>query len=484
MFKKVSSSIAHAALFQLGSKLINVIIQLAITMILARILSPEEYGVVAILIVFTGFFSILSDIGISSAIIQFQDLTDKDYRHLFTFTIVLGLLLSAVFYIVCVGLVYLYDNELYYSLGAILTLSVLFNAMNMVPNGLLLRDRRFDLVGVRLIVCTVIVGVITVFLAYAGFSYYALVINSVLTAFFVLLWNITHLRIKPLSGDFRPSLKKIWRYSVFQFGHEVLGYFARNLDSLIAGKFFGAAALGYYDKAYRLYGYPQTYLMSSIASTLRPFFALHQSEVKIMYEKLRKVAKTVSLLAAFCSCVICVSSYELIAILFGAQWIDAAPLLQVLSLSIYAQSMNTVLAPVMGATGRTDYLMLCTTINSLITIAMIVVGASLGTLYTMAVFVTVAYNLEVSLPLYYAIKKCLNESIQKYIRAFIPEIVAFIFVVWVGYTLKDWSSVALIALTEKVLFCTFAYGVLCLLLGQGRYFKSALYSIKGKRTRL
>ena len=92
-------SVKSSALIQLASKMCNVVAQLSVTMVLARLLTPEEYGIVAVLSVFTGFFSLLSDMGLSSAIIQFDDLTQDDYGHLFTISFLFGLALSFAFFL-------------------------------------------------------------------------------------------------------------------------------------------------------------------------------------------------------------------------------------------------------------------------------------------------------------------------------------------------------------------------------------------------
>lgn len=473
-----TSSIARAALFQLFSKFANVLVQLAITMVLSRIIAPDQYGTVAVLTVFTGFFSIMSDIGISSAVIQFRDLTEEDHRHLFTFSIVLGIGLVVCFYGACCLIAVVYAERAYYSLGAILTLSVLFNSANMVPNGLLLKEKRFDLVGIRLVVCTCLVGALTIAMALMGMGCYALVLNSVLTALFVLVWNLVHLGLKPLLGDFRPTLKKVWHYSIFQFGHECMGYFARNIDSLLVGKFFGASALGYYNKAYTLYGYPESYLISSITSTLRPFFAEHQDDSDAMYGRALKVAKTVSLLAGCCTCVLSVCASEIIVVLFGEQWLPAGPLLQILALSIYAQSMNGVLAPIMGAKGRTDLLMLSTTINSILTIAAVIIGSMLGSVHTLAVAVAIAYNVEVFVPVYLAIKRCLGKSVVAYARHFVTEIVAVIAVVAVGLLVPFDSLSLVLRLAAELAFSLGGYALLSVLMGQGSYIKDAARSLR------
>lgn len=474
-----TSSIGRAALFQLLSKFANVLVQLCITMVLSRIIAPDQYGTVAVLTVFTGFFSIMSDIGISSAVIQFRNLSEKDHRHLFTFSIVLGIGLAACFYVVCCLIAVVYADRAYYSLGAILTLSVIFNSANMVPNGLLLKDKRFDLVGIRLVVCTCLVGVLTIAMALMGMGCYALVMNSVLTSLFVLVWNLAHLRLKPLLGDFRSALKKVWHYSMFQFGHECMGYFARNIDSLLVGKFFGASTLGYYNKAYTLYGYPESYLISSITSTLRPFFAEHQDDSDAMYGRALIVAKTVSLLAGCCTCTLSVCASEIIVVLFGEQWLPAGPLLQVLALSIYAQSMNGVLAPVMGAKGRTDLLMLSTTVNSILTIITVVMGSMLGSVHTLAVAVTIAYNVEVFVPLYLAIKKCLGKSVVSYARHFVTEVFAAAAVVSVGFFIPFGSLPLALRLIAELAFSVVGYALLSVLMGQGAYIKDAVRSLRG-----
>lgn len=474
-----TSSIARAALFQLFAKFANVLVQLVITMVLSRIIAPDQYGTVAVLTVFTGFFSIMSDIGISSAVIQFRDLSEEDHRHLFTFSIILGIGLAACFYGVCCLIAVVYTERTYYSLGAILTLSVVFNSMNMVPNGLLLKEKRFDLVGIRLVVCTCLVGVLTIAMALMGMGCYALVLNSVMTALFVLAWNLAHLKLKPLLGDFRPTLKKIWHYSMFQFGHECMGYFARNIDSLLVGKFFGASALGYYNKAYTLYGYPESYLISSITSTLRPFFAEHQDDSDAMYGRALKVAKTVSLLAGCCTCVLSVCASEIIVVLFGEQWLPAGPLLQILALSIYAQSMNGVLAPIMGAKGRTDLLMLSTTVNSILTIVTVVVGSMLGSVHALAVAVAIAYNVEVFVPLYFAIKKCLGKSLIAYIKHFVTEVFTVVTVVAAGLFLPFGVLPLVLRLVAELAFSVCGYVLLTVLMGQSSYIKDVAKSLRG-----
>lgn len=223
----------------------NVVAQLSVTMVLARLLTPEEYGIVAVLAVFTGFFSLLSDMGLSSAIIQFDDLTQDDYGHLFAISFLFGLVLSITFFLLSLCISVAYSNSLYVPLGALLMISVFFNSLNMVPNGLLLRKKRYDLVGFRLVSSTIIVGLLTIALACLGLGCYAIVLQSVLGSLFVFVWNWISSPVKFAKGSPLPTLKRVGKYSVFQFGTQAVGYFAGNLDSLLVGKFFGPSDLGH-----------------------------------------------------------------------------------------------------------------------------------------------------------------------------------------------------------------------------------------------
>lgn len=95
---------------QLLSKYTNVIVQLVVTMVLARLLTPEQYGTVAIVTVFTSFFAILADVGVSTAIIQYKNLTKDDFDALFLFCLLLGLVLAGAFCILAVPVALIYND--------------------------------------------------------------------------------------------------------------------------------------------------------------------------------------------------------------------------------------------------------------------------------------------------------------------------------------------------------------------------------------
>lgn len=474
--KKVDS-ISRASMIQLGAKMITVVAQLGFTAVLARILTPDEYGVVAVIMVFTGFFTILADFGISTAVVQFVDLTNEEHDALFFVSFVMAGILSVLFVLVSCLVAIVYQNPIYMPLGLVLIPSIAFNTLNMVPNGILIRDKRFASIGLRLVFSTIASGAITVVLAWAGLGVFAIVLNSVLSSLFIFVWNEWHVRLRPKVKGSLTVLRKVGKYSAFRFGDQTIVYFASNLDSLLCGKFFGAQALGYYNKAYALAGMPNTYLISTITSTLHPFFTEYKNDPDALWSRLNRVVKTVSILGVFCCIQMFACSRELVVILFGDQWMPAIPLLQILAFWIYPRSVNGVHAPMLLGMDRSDLLFLSTSINTAITAVMICFGVFLGSVETMAICVTVAYFLELIVPVYLCVKVCLKKSIAKYLVRFLPELIMGTICLLVVSFIPAVDNV-LLGLFAKFGLISLLYLALCFVFRQWRYLQEILLSLK------
>jgi PST family polysaccharide transporter len=191
-------SIKKAVLINAASKYSGIVLNLVFIAILSRILTPEDYGIVAIITVFTAFFSILSDLGMGTAVIQNKTLTGIEINHIFTFSIYIAVGLGAVFCLFGFPLAWLYQNKVYIPIACIRALSLFFNTLNMIPNALLLKEKRFLLTSIRLIVVTIVTYGGTIVLALWDFKYYALIIQSILSAMLTFFWNMKSVKLRPV----------------------------------------------------------------------------------------------------------------------------------------------------------------------------------------------------------------------------------------------------------------------------------------------
>lgn len=411
----------RAAAIQLASKYAGILITLAITAVLARLITPEEFGLLAIVTVFTAFFNMFADMGVSAAVVQFRELTEEDMGKLFTFSVFLAILLAGLFCAASVPISAFYGEGRLVPLSCFASLSLLFNALNMVPNGMMLRARDFASIGVRFVVATALSGGLGIALAAVGAGCYALIAQLVAQSLIVLVWNLIRRPVHHLSIHFMGPVRLIFSYSAFQMGFSFVNYFSRNLDNLVIGKVMGTSALGFYDKAYKLTTYPLSAFSGIIGSVIQPYMAEHQDDSDAIFACWMKAAKVLSLIGAPLTAVFFCASEEVIGLFYGPQWGDAAPLFHILSVAVYFQMVNNISGAFFQSAGRTDLMFRCGIATTLMTVAGLIAGIASGSLVGVCMGIAAAYCLHTLPVSIFLIKRTLGQHLSK-LRAFIPEV--------------------------------------------------------------
>lgn len=179
-------------------KFSNVFIHLVIGAILARLLSPKEFGVVSVVMVFVVFINMINDQGLGPAVIQKKDLSESDISTFFNFTLILAAVASGAFFSLSYPISLFYNNEVYVAICRLLSISVLCATLNIVPLALLRRRKKFRHIATIMVSVNLLTGAAAVILAWYGFSYYALVMRTVLQGIltFVLMFIFAHIQLK------------------------------------------------------------------------------------------------------------------------------------------------------------------------------------------------------------------------------------------------------------------------------------------------
>ena len=469
-----SSSMLSALGMQLVSKYANVVVQLVINMVLARLLTPKEFGTVAIVTVFSSFFAILADMGVSTAIVQYKNLTKSDYDALFLFSAILGAVLAGVFCLLSLPISYAYVDRDLIPLCCLTSLSVLFNTLNMVPNGILLRERRFKTISVRLVVVSVFAGAVAVALAFLGFGCFALVWNVVLTSLFVFVWNWTSTRISFTNPHFIVPVRRIMRFSGFQAGFGIVNYFARNLDNLLVGAMMGSAQLGYYDKAYKVMQYPLNYLTGIFSNVLQPYLSEYQDDKRRLYKSWLAICRVLAVVGMFATALIVTFPQEILLIMYGDQWLVAAPALGTLGLSVGIQMVNSTSGAIFQSAGRTDTLFRSGLICTVISVVGILLGIAAGSLWVLGLAISVAYVLHFMVTAYLLVGKVLGEPPLSFLINFVPSVAAAVFSVLVANMVVPFLDVvpAAAAAFVRVLLLVGVYAAVIVISGEHHAFKA------------
>lgn len=411
------------------TKYTGVLVSIFTGAVLARLLSPEDFGVVALITVFTTFFTMLSDVGIAPAIVQHKQLTENDLSSIFSFSIIVGLFLALLFYLSSTLIATFYNNLSIIPLIRLLSLSVLFSALKAVPSALLLKELRFKSIGLATVSVQVLSGCMAIILAQKGYSYYALVYKSIFDALSTLLIFFCMAPLKFKFALDTSAIKKIMRFSSYQFLFNFINYFSRNADNLLIGKFLGPSALGYYDKSYRLMSMPVQNLTNVITPVLHPVLSEFEKDRNKIYFAYLKLVKLLATIGFPLSVFLFIASKEIVFILYGPGWENSVPAFKVLALSVGVQMLLSSTGSIFQALNRTDLLFYAGLISAALMLSGITYGVLLATsIEAVGLGLLVAFMLNFLVSFYMLIKLALGCSIFPFFRILVLPLLSSIMI--------------------------------------------------------
>ena len=427
----IKQEMVHGVFWSAVEKYSSTIVSIIISVILARLLTPDEYGIVAIAYVIIAFLKIFCTMGIGPAIIQRNDLKKDDINNIFAFSLILGLVLALILFFTSGLIAGYYENEALVNVCHILSIVLFFSAANMVPNALMAKYKRFKEIAQRTLLLQLISSIIAVIAAYKGAGVYALLVPPVFTAIGIFIFNW---RFYPIGLPKVPSyepLKRIFSYSFYQLAFEIINYFSRNLDKLIIGKKLSSSDLGYYDKSYTLMQLPLNNVTAVINPVLQPILSVLQDDMEEMAEKYNKIIRIVSTISFPIGIILFFSAADVILVMFGDQWVNSIPVFKILALSIPTQIILSTSGAIWQSCNATKYLFWVGFVNSCIVIAGFIISVNIwGTIESVGCAWTLASYVTFTNTYFIMYKRILHSPIQLMLKQLInPFVNAIILVV-------------------------------------------------------
>lgn len=418
----VKKQLTSGTLFIATAKYTGVAINLLITAILARILVPEQFAIVAISSVLSNFFNLFSDFGFASAIIQRQDLKDKDYNNIFSLSAYLGIILSAIFICISKPFAEIYSQQILESIIQILAIQVLFTSLNIVPNALLTKAKEFRFIAIRTIAINLISGISAVLFAFAYQSIYSLIITPVLTS--VLLFLINSIKVRKLRFTFTPefsSIRKILDYSSYNLGYNIINYISRNIDKLLIGKHLPIQELGYYEKSYTLMLYPIMNIISVLNPVIHPVLSKYQDDVSYIYKYFCGILKVFAWIGFPISVVLITFSEEVIHIILGNNWDGSIPIFRTFAVSIGFQIIYALQGPFFLIRNAPKAMFWCGTVTAILNTAALLSGIFFFHDTTMiAWLIDASYIITTAVTFYWLYKICFNSRYSDFWLNILP----------------------------------------------------------------
>ena len=347
----------------------GLILSTIISMVLARLLSPAEFGTVAIASVIISFLTMISTMGLGPAIIQRRDLTEENLNSVFTFSILVGSILAIVLFVCSWPIAKFYGNDQLVPVCQILSVQLFFAAINMVPNALMSKNLKFKQMAKRTVILLLITGPTSILAAYLGAGVFALLISPLVNAIGIFVYNRQFFKLKAIRHLDWSVMKGLFSYSTFQFLFQFINFWTTNIDKLIIGKAITPQALGYYQKSYQLVQIPLSQVGGIVYPVLQPIFSKYQDDKQLLAEKYLVIIRLVAAICLPLGILMYFCGSEIIYIFFGPNWEPAVPTFKILSLTVPLFMVLPIAGSFFQASNEIKNLFIIGVINAVVTVS-------------------------------------------------------------------------------------------------------------------
>ena len=334
MMENLKAKIIRGGLARLCAQGVSFILRLASLMILARLLSPRDFGLVGMVTAFTGVLTLFRDFGLSSAAVQRTTVTDEQISTLFWINMLLGAALALITLAIAPAIAAFYHEPALFAVTAVLAAGFLFNAAGIQHSALLQREMRFTALAVINVVSLTVGIAIAIYGAKVGYGYWALVLMAVTPPIISTLgfW---------LTTGWIPGMPREGAgiRSMMHFGGSLtliglLGYIANNADKVMIGRFWGVDAIGIYGRAYQIVSIPTDNLNSAVGEVAFSALSRLQNQPVHFRSYFLKGFSLVLGLTLPVTIACGLFADDIVSVFLGPRWNEAATMVRLLAPTI------------------------------------------------------------------------------------------------------------------------------------------------------
>lgn len=396
-------------------------IQFILTVILARLLSPDDYGIIAMPAIFLAFAQVLIDSGFANALIRKPDLNEKDLSTAFYFNFFVGLSSYLILFCASPLIADFFNTPILSKLLKVTALVVFLNSLGIVQQAILTKKMDFKTQALVSAISTFLSGAIGVWMAYNGYGVWSLVFQQVSAAFIrvILLWSFGHWH--PLKIWSKESFKYLW-----SFGNKVviigfLDTIFNNIYSFVIGKMYNAKDLGNYTRAQQFADLPVNNLSGIIQRVTLPLLSEIQDDNDRLSSIYLRIIRMTALLIVPLMLGLAAMASPLIIALLGDEWIGCVLLFQILCIARIWTPFNAINGNLLQVKGRTD-LQLNLEIAKKIVITIVLACTMFGGVVWLVIGFAICTMIAFIINTYYT-KRLIGVSFFKQLKAIIPSLV-------------------------------------------------------------
>lgn len=333
---------------------IKFVLRMGSTVVLARLLSPEDYGLLGMATVIIGFVELFKDLGLSAATVQKAEINHQQVSTLFWINLVVSWIIALIVVGLAPVVAWFYHEPRLSGITLALAINFVFGGLTVQHQALLQRQMRFTSLA-QIDIVSMSVGVIAAIVsAWYGLGYWALVVMQIATVITnaIAVWLICSWRPGFASKD--SAIRSMLAFGGNLTGFRLVNYFSRNLDNLLIGRYWGSQQLGLYAKAYQLVLLPMEQINSPVNSVALPTLSSLQSEPEKYRKYYYKAILLITTLGMPIVGFMFASADKVILLMLGEQWLGVVPIFQFLMPAAFIGTFNVATGWVYQSLGRTD----------------------------------------------------------------------------------------------------------------------------------
>ena len=355
-------------------------ISFVIGILLARILSPSDYGVIGMIGIFMAIAQTFIDSGFSSALIRKKDCTDTDYSTAFYFNIAVGIVSYLILFFSAPLIADFFKTPILIDIVRVLGINLFLNSLTIVQTAILTTAVDFKSQAKISLVATIVSGIIGLTMAYNGYGVWSLVYQSVSMSITrtVLFWIIT--KWKPQRIFSKDSFNYLFGFGSKILSASILHTIYANLTTIIIGKFYTPKDLGYYSRGESMANLPSSNLTMILQSVTYPILAKIQDDNERLIQAYRKYICITSMIIFFGMCLLAALAEPLIITLFTDKWVNSVVYLQIFCFALMFDHICQLNLNILYVKGRSDLVLRLEIIKKTISISMIIAAIPFGVL--------------------------------------------------------------------------------------------------------
>ncbi len=342
--------------------------------VLARLLTPYDYGCIGMLSIFMVLAESFIDGGFGSALIQKKNPSQIDYSTIFYWNIGMSVVMYAVLFFSAPAIARFYNIPLLCDVLRVQGLVLFIYAFNIIQKNQLRKNLNFKVLSIVSITTAIISLVITIFMAYKGFGVWALVTQNLISAGIPALVFWFYIKWRPIRAFSWKSFKELFSFGFYMFLTHLFNSFGQQIQGLLIGKVYSPSTMGYYSKAHGTEKLASTSISGVMTQVTYPLYAEVQDNKAQMGNMIKRMTMTLSYVTFPLMFILLLCAKPIFLLLYSARWLQSVPYFQVLCISGLAFSLQSVNNQSIAALGKSKAMFLWTVLKRVVGIGAMVGG--------------------------------------------------------------------------------------------------------------